>query len=543
MAPASAQMSGVGTSSTSTKVLTAQLGASGSLLDLTLLNDEARSTVDSAVSAPEAFTRLTALSAKAGLVPSNPINVTQGVFEAKNTGPSEVAISGSTLALPSTIPLAPVLSGTIDPGKLTATLNQGVAASTMNTELSQIKAIGGLLSLGSLKSVLDASSGSTSSAATRGANVTDLTVLDLGALLQGLGLPLSELTPAQLVALVDALGVSKTLGLPTGSTTLAGAIAQLNSLIDQVQGTVVVTGGTVTQVTSVVDSTVAGLLGTVGVTATPPSVTGTAQVVLDEAQALLDQLQALLNDLLSKGLAALNDLALLRLQGVEVGVTTKAVDTVEGSVATVTGKIGKVYVGGIELPGIDLAATAAQVNAAVAAVNTQLGQVLSLVDPGLANVVKVSVLDQASSVVKDGDYVRSRAGVTAASATITPPANLAALVQGIIGQVGVGEKLSAAGAAVPAVDGLMNSLAGALNLATSALTAPAKVQIASVVSASDFRVVAAPGTTPGSPADSPSLPRTGGSDLVLLGGLLGVLALAIRRFVRSPETAAVRIDR
>jgi hypothetical protein len=130
--------------------------------------------------------------------------------------------------------------------------------------------------------------------------------------------------------------------------------------------------------------------------------------------------------------------------------------------------------------------------------------------------------------------------VTAASATITPPANLAALVQGIVGQVGVAETLTTAGATVPQLDGLMNQLAGALNLGTSALTAPAKVQIASVLSASDYRLAAA--ATPGTPAGSPSLPRTGGPDLVLFGGLLAILALAVRRLSRTPEVQPVRID-
>ena len=169
--PASAQAAGVGTASTTTQVLTAQLGSAGSLLDLSLLSDEARSTIDAAVAAsPEAFTRLTALSAKAAVVPASPINVTEGVFEAKSSGPSEVPIAGSTLAVPTAVPaaLAPVLSGTIDPGKLTATLNQGVAASTLGAGVSQVKALGGLVGVGSLKTALDASSAGGASTATRG---------------------------------------------------------------------------------------------------------------------------------------------------------------------------------------------------------------------------------------------------------------------------------------------------------------------------------------------------------------------------------------
>lgn len=545
--PAAAQTAGVGTSQTSTKVLTAQLGAAGSLLDLALLVDEARSTIDSAVAAPEAYTRLTALAAKSSVVPTSPVNVTEGVFEAKSSGPSEVAIAGSTLAVPASVPapLSPVLSGTIDPGKLTATVNQGVAASTMSSSVSSVKAVGGLVGVGSVKSVLDASSGASSSSASRGASATDLTVLDLGALLNGLGLPLGELTPAKLIALVDSLGVSDTLGLPSGSETLADAVSDLNAAIDDLQDALDLSA--TEPVTTVVDDTTSTLVGTVGgLVGTDLTLPTDTTTLVGDVEALLndaiDALQQLIAELLAEGLAALDGLALLRLEGVEVGVATKAVDTVAGSVATVTGKIGKVHVGGVELAGIDLAGTAEQLTAALAAVNTQLGQVLAIVDPGLANLVKVSVLDKATSITQEGGYTKSRAGITAATATITPPANLAAIVSGLVATTeDVTAQLTAAGVALPPLDGLMTQLASTLNSATSVLTAPASVQVASVLSASDYRL-AAP-VTPGAPGSTPTLPRTGGSDLVLFAGLLGMLALAIRRFTQSPEVKAIEVRR
>lgn len=540
--PASAQtVPGVGTSLTSTKVLTAQLGAAGSLLDLTLVSDEARSTIDSAVASPEAYSRLTALAAKTSVVPTSPINVTQGVFEAKSSGPSEVPIAGTALAPAA---LAPVLSGTLNPGKLTASLNQGVAAATMATELAQVKAVGGLLSLGSLSSVNDASSSPASSSATRGASVKDLTVLDLGALLQGLGLPLAELSPAQVIALVDALAAQAGLPLPSGTDTLAEAVTALNAAIDDLQVSIEGTPDTTAEITDAVDSTTTSLLGAVdsatGVDLALPSTTETVADAVTAINALIDDLQLLIEDLLAKGLAALDGLSLLSLEGVEVGVTTKSVDTVAGSVADVTARIGKVKVGLVELPGVDLAAAAAQVSAAVAAVNTQLGSVLGLVHPDLANVVKVSVLDQATSIVQEGGYTKSRAGITAATATITPPANLAALVSGLVAQTG--DVTSVLGDALPVLDGTMKQLGGSLNLVAGALSAPAQLKVASVLSASDYRLAAAP-VTPGAPAMPPTLPRTGGPDVVLLGLGLAVLALAVRRLTRTPELRAARIDR
>src|SRR5688500_11190555 len=152
--PAAAQAAGVGTSLTSTKVLTAQLGDTGQLLDLLLLGDEARATIDPAVAAPEAFSRLTAVTAKTAIVPNNPINHTQGVFEARSNGANEVPIVASPVSSLTGVPaaLGPVLSGTVDAGKLTASLSNGVASSGLNASLSNISAVGGLVSLGSLKS-------------------------------------------------------------------------------------------------------------------------------------------------------------------------------------------------------------------------------------------------------------------------------------------------------------------------------------------------------------------------------------------------------
>jgi hypothetical protein len=544
--PAAAQAAGVGTSLTSTKVLTAQLGENAQLLDLLLLGDEARSTIDPSVAPSEAYSKLTAVSAKTALVPGNPINLTQGVAEARSNGANEVPIvAGPISALAVPAQLAPVLTGSLDAGKLTASLTNGVAAAGLNASVTDVKAVGGLVSIGSLKSTLAAASAGDVSSATRGANVNDIVVLDLSALLQGLGLPLGELTPAQVVALVDSLAATTGLPLPSGTQTLAQAVAVLNAAIDDLQATVATVPSATSDITGAIDSTTASLLGTVGnVTGITVPLPTTTQVVADAVatvNALVEQLQDLINDLLARGLGALENLSLLRLSGVEVGVATKALESVDASSATVTGKVGKMYVGGVELPGVDLLGSVASVNAAVATVNTKIASVLGLVDPGLAGLVKVSVLDQATSVTSSNGYTRSRAGITAASATVTPPANLAAIVKVITDQVGVAQSLAAANVPVPALSALMNDLAASLNLATSVLTSPAKVQIASVLSASDFAPSGV--TTTGAPAPGTSLPRTGGgSDLLLLGGLAAMLALAVRRFGRVPAMKMVRID-
>src|SRR5204863_1263701 len=102
----------------------------------------------------------------------------------------------------------------------------------------------------------------------------------------------------------------------------------------------------------------------------------------------------------------------LQVNGIDVGVSTKAAPTVADSAADVTAKVGSVTVAGITLPGVDLLSAATTVSTLVNNVNTKLQSVLGTISPDLANLVKVSVLDQTKSVTADGAYNRSRAGIT-----------------------------------------------------------------------------------------------------------------------------------
>jgi len=503
--PAAAQSAGVGTSLTSTKAVVAQVGDNGSLLDLTVIADEARSTTDVSVASPEAYSRLTAIKAATSFAPASLINQTLGVFEAKDTGPSAVDLG--LPALPAA--LAPVLSGSLT-GKLTAGLNSGVASAGMVAELSNVKALGGLVSVGSVSSNLGAVSGTDSATAARAATVKDIN-------------------------LIDGLAAQAGLPLPSGATTMAAAVAQIQAAVNNLQAAVAGAPSTVSAVTGAVDSTTNTLLGAVGITS-PLSTATTVPEAVALVNDLVNQLQATLNTLLAEGLKALDNLSLLRLEGVEVGVNTKAADTVANSVASVTGRIGKVRVGTLDLGAIDLTTTTDAISAAVASVNTKLSDTLKIVSPDLANVVKLSVLDKATSITQSGGYTRSRAGITAATATVTPPANIAAIVTGLINQANT---VKSSIPSVPALDGVMNQLTSALNLGSAVLRSSAKVQVASVLSASDFARAGA--AAPGTPTQ---LPRTGGtSPLVLFAGLAGVAALIVRRFTHHPAVRTVRIDK
>jgi hypothetical protein len=161
--------------------------------------------------------------------------------------------------------------------------------------------------------------------------------------------------------------------------------------------------------------------------------------------------------------------------------------------------------------------------------------VLGIISPDLANIVSVSLLDQAQSVANSGGYNRARAGVTAATATVTPPATLANIVSTLgaaANQIGP-TIASLSGGTVPVVDPTvgMSTLAGTVNLAQAAgaLSQGVTLKVGEVLSASDF----APGAVP---AATNTLPRTGAETGVFAGlaVALGVLGWGIRRMIRRP---------
>ena len=539
--PAVAQtQSGLGTSLSSTKVLTAQLGANGSLLDLSLLTDEANASIDSA---PGSFSRLSLGKVSTSIVSTDVVNKTLPSFEAKHTGPTSTDVTAGALGLAS-----PVLAGTVQGGKLTAVLENGVASSGLNVEVVNLSdVVGGLLSVASAKTSLAAQAAQDNSNANRTASINNITVLDLGAVLQGLGIDIGALSVTQVAALIDALGAQTGLPLPSGTATVTSLVGQLNAAIDDLEAAIAGTPAATTDITGAIDSTTSTLLGAIGVTSPLPTTTTLLADADDLVLGVIADLQAQLDTLISEGVKALDGVALLRLEGVEVGVATKAVQDVTKSTATITGKIGKVIVGNTTVTeGLDVLGAATTLTDAIAKVNTTLGTVLGTIHPDLANLVKVSVLDKATEVATKNGYSTASAGVTALTATITPPATLAAIIAAIEGAVATGldvaEAIGVANADAVLTDlGLsttMNTLTSTLSLGFSALSQPASIKVAQVLSASNYRVG---GTTTGAPASSPTLPRTGGDTMLLTIAAAIVIGLVGRRILLTPEPKPVRI--
>ena len=519
---------GVGTTTVSTSLLRVQVGANGSLLDLRLLGDDARATVDPKVGSTEAFSRLTALSLSSSALPAplNSITVPSPPIESKSPGGlGSVTSAAIDLANPVTGVAVPsyLLSGSVAPATLTSAVDADGARSSLGSSLGNLAGVGGLLSADSLASTLDTAANATKADGKRVVSTSAITVLDLGALIDGLGLLLADLPVSAVTGILDQLGV------PVGTLApgdLTDAVSALSDGIDGLQALIPAGALPTDPITAAVPAELGTLLPDLG---TPVPVQNTTTVA--EVQASIDALQNTLSGLLATAMTALDALKLLEVDGINVGVVATATDTLGGSVSAVNAKIGEITLGGVTLPAVDLLGTAAQLNAAVADVNGIIGDALGSIAPGLANVVDVDLLapDADNGVRTAGGYNKAIAGLTAVAASVTPPADLSAIISTLQSATGVGETIIGLGGTVPALSTVMGTLETALG-SVQALAGGANIRIAQLRSTSDF-VAAAP-ASPGT-----ELPRTGSNNttaLAAFGTVLAALAIGMRRYVVAP---------
>ena len=514
---ADAQVAGVGTSKASTTILNVDLGDA---LKLRVGGDDAQSTTDPQIGPAGAFSRLVGLEASSTMLPALNIKVPDPAIESRTPGGApesslaDVDLTSGLAAIPGVAVPASIASGTLD-ATLRSVLDGAAARSSMDAVVSNLGLAGGLLSAEGLSSTLATGAGAAQADGARSVDVGAINVLDLGALLDGLGMTLSDLPIGTVSDLLGELGVPVT-GVPQGSD-LESYIASLNDAINDVQATIDTTSQTVT---GTVDSTVAGTLGSLALPVP------TTQSTVTQVLGTVDGLQDTLTGTLTTALNALDGLTLLRLDGATVGIATKAAQTIEGSAADVTAQVGGITLGGISLPGVDLGAAASQVNGLVDTVNGTLSGALGTIHPSLGSLVSVSVLDQVESVTADNGYIRSRAGITALTANITPPAELASVISTIESATGIGDTLAGLGAPVPGLDSAMADLQGTLGAVTGILTNGATLKVAEVQSASDFTYS---GALPVS-----ELPRTGGYPaLAGLAAILTIAAIGTRRLAVS----------
>lgn len=526
-AGATAETAGVGTARSGTSLLRVVLG-DGSLLDLRVLGEDSMATIDRAKSEPSAFTRVAPLDVVSAAVPA--LNASVPGLEAKAPG-------GPGTVPATSVPLtSPVSSGTLSLADLTAAVEQSGARSALTSSLDQLDAVGGLLSLKGARSSQSTDALTAVSNGVRGITVDELTVLDLGALLDGLGISLTDLPVSAVSDLLNELGIPVP-GL-AGGTDLDAAVGALNQAIDDVQALLDTAGATVDQT---VNDTVGGIIGGIGGILGGGSLPPVPSVgsTISELNTTIDGLQAQLSDLLENALGALDTAPLLAVTGLDVGVATKAADTVANSTAGIVAKLGAIRVGSATVvPGLDLGATATALTDAVNRVTGAVGGVLGTVDPGLAGLVSVKLFEQSKDVKAVNGYTTAAAGLTALTATITPPADLAAIVSRIQGATGIGDVLAGLGANLAALPDLstgMTQLEGLLGGAQG-LAAGATLKVGEFSSTAEFLPAVAPAANPAPARPGGELPRTGGdnAEWAVLGVLFLAAAAAIVRWLRRP---------
>lgn len=541
---ASAATQGVGTSQAVTSLVQLDLG---DLLSANVLSDASRSTLDTAVSSvPEAATALAPLTLTSGAVPA--LNQSIAPTEVRTTGAEKKTDYSADLG--SVLPQ--LVDGTLTPATLSAIVDAAGARAGLLSNLAGLSLGGGLATVDAVAADLAATATKDASLSNRSLSVDSISGLNLGALLNGLGIPVSSLDLATVEALAEDLGLLGSGGpvhgalvslgvptVPTDAAALDGIITTLDGNLDDATAALgalnaAFPGAACTDLVTLVDplATTVGL--PVGTTCTAALATLTA----NQTAAAID-----LGGLLSMLLSTLDGIELLNIDGIDAGVASKATDAVDTSTAKVTATVGTINVANLaDIPGTD-------VLAAVTTVESQLNDILDAVDPGLLDLIDLELLDTSGTgVTKNAaGYVKSTANLTALDLSINPPANLTALVAGLglDPATGIGGVLTAIPGfgTLPALPGVaaadvLGGVLGGAGPAVDALAGGARLRIASVSAVADFLPAAA-----GAPAGTGgTLPRTGGDSgitaFAVVAVLMALLGLGVRRRVLAP----VRVD-
>ncbi|MBA3654411.1 MAG: hypothetical protein H0W70_09480 [Actinobacteria bacterium] len=523
MGQAHATTTGIGTTEATTSLLDVALGSNGSALHLRVLGDDAKATIDPAVGPVSAFSQTFAIKATSALLPALN-NLSTPLAESKAPG-GVSPVATPALNLSTLVPVIgpAILSGTLPSINLTSAINGGTATSGLTGKvLDNVGILGGLISVDSVTSSLGATAASASADGNRSIDVNALSVLNLGALLRGLGIDPANLPVGAISGLLTKLGVPVA-GIPAG-VSLESFTTTLNSTIASL---------TAATATTPFNALPAPLQSTLGGLNLPVEVGG---VIPNPTQVttLLTQVTGLLNGVLTTALDSLNGLNLLKLNGLKVGTVTKAAATAADSKSEVVGTLGGVSIGNLPvLSGLDLGATLGQVTSLVNSVQGTLDGVLGSISPDLAGLISVKFFDKPSTngVSSSNGYNRSLAGITGLGVSINPPANLLGIVNGLLPASGIGAAITGAGGTVPVVGGLMGTLNGALPQASrvlGVLGGGASFKVASLATGSNFAAPVNNGAVPVT-----RLARTGTNTTVfLLIGMLMIAGVIVgRRFV------------
>ena len=589
---------GVGTAQGATQLINLQVGsdpdATNNLLNALVVAEENAATIDPALHAtPIASQGILPLGVHSATVPALDLATTPSV-ETETTGAQDqkstnvVDLGAATSAVPG------ALGGTINPATLTSIVDAAGARSTMNSSLADVQALAGLARLDSANLTLSGLASPTQSLAQRGATVDAISAVNLGDVLQMLGVNIDELTTFTLVRLVEHLGLIDDINDPGVNLFYAVFDVIYAEVVDAEQDLA-------DKQQALADATAA--VTACGVDAacliTANAAKAQAQIAFIAAAGTLGGLNFVLgslldiaNDFRDEAIEFLATMPLINVQGVAAGATALAKDTTANSAATVTGSIDSITIASLPPVGpVDATSAADQLAGAAATINGQLDDILSVISPFLAGMVQLDLFPHHTNVFVENGYVKALANITALVLTITPPDICSAYddvfplsAESTVAPDGVTPDLAAQQASVdpntftdlqlpiqPSVDvpepgditDVLDDLGSYVDNCPffdneltrlglqaakaplgsfTALSEPATFRIASLSSASEFKVAATPETpaVPEVPA-VPALPRTGMNETLLLviGGLMAAAALGLRR-VAAPQRARSR---
>jgi hypothetical protein len=515
---ASAATNGVGTTKATTTAVNISLGSDGSLLNVRVLGDDGSANIDPKQGAPSSAS--SALSPLTSTSSVSALNLSLPKVSVASTGAAD------SKSVPSISLATPLTTGSIAPLSLSAVVDaaQG-AASGLNSSLSNITAVAGLLSVPSATSSLGTAATPGDSDGLRGLSVPSIQVLNLGAVLQGLGVNSATLQLGQVGNVLNTLGVT----VPNGSApALSGT-----SLVSTVNGlSGVLTTGLPTGIQGLPAATLISTLPAPLQTLIGSLIPGGIPVGATTVGDLVTSLNGQINSLLNGALSGITNAPLLQVKDLVVGITTKASDTVANSVADIKASLGSVQVGNLTVPGVDVASILGNAQSTINTVLTQAG---------LGNLITVKALDQSKSVGATGGYVNALANLTGVHVAINPLSSLAGGTTAAAATDTIGSLYTLAGGGTPpALSSAMATLNGVLaTTGAGALAQGATVDVLSVGSASTFTPSSS--STPANPSaatpQNGTLAVTGGPTQVL--GFIGLLLLATvagLRWLRRPAT-------
>jgi hypothetical protein len=552
--PAGAATAGRGTASASITLLDVALG---NVQRIKVLADEAQGTLDAGkvgIAANRSYAQLTAVDASGiinQVLPNPPQRAEAPGAQASLVDPVSFALPQSALPVAGkSVGAGTLASGAIDPVKMQAFFDNAGARSVIDTQIPSLDVLQGLISvkdvnMGSVKTDASPSSSRADSGVVR---VGEINVLDLSALLGGLGVSLPSLGLDALTGLVQGLGLPVPAGA-LGNLSPADAKTAVDnafSVLDTVQGTInsltagVASCGAFGTITGPLGG-VTSLLGilNLGGIAVPDcaslGVAGATSTLLGTLNTTFDTLKGTAKGLTDGILGVLENAPLLKVSGLEMSALAHAAETVENSSASTSGKLGTIQVGNLPIGALDLNATVEQINALKSTIASQLGSVLGALNPMLGNLIVVEPMVRSASVKSEGGYTMASAGIDLLRVSIDVSRLTAPLtdVLSAAKALPLAGELTGAGLPVPVSTGLADGiLAQAFNVA-SVLTQPTTIVLGSIQSRGDFTTLAAARIPSAGPVDG-TLPRTGVNQawLAAFAALALVAAFGLSRVLR-----------